>query len=50
MNDLQILFWIVVTAVILVVTCYAGSRAIAVAWFRTKLEFIRSVLKEGRKP
>ena len=33
--------------ILLVIGGYACSRAVALAWFRTKLEFVRTVLREG---
>jgi hypothetical protein len=37
----------VILIILLVIGSYACSRAVALAWFRTKLEFVRSVLREG---
>ena len=48
--EFQIALWTTAGVIVIVATCYAGSRAIAVAWFRTKLEYLRSVMKEGVKP
>jgi hypothetical protein len=38
---------VVAISIVLVITTYACSRAAALAWFRTKLEFVRSVIREG---
>ena len=37
----------VIIIVLLVIGSYACSRAIAIAWFRTKLEYVRKILREG---
>lgn len=47
MYEIQVVIWYALTAVFIVAVCYAGSRAASVAYFRTKLEYIRSVIREG---
>jgi hypothetical protein len=39
----------VLIIILLVIGGYACSRAVALAWFRTKLEFVRSVIREGAR-
>jgi hypothetical protein len=47
MYELEAVIWTALGIVVFVVVCYVGTRAAAIAWFRTKLEYVRSVMKEG---
>jgi hypothetical protein len=49
MNEVENLLWGALGIIAFVLLCYAGSRAAAVAWYRTKLEYLRSVMKEGNR-
>jgi hypothetical protein len=40
--------WIMIT-VALVISAYAATRAGSIAYFRTKLEYMRSVMREGAR-
>lgn len=49
MGITEAIVWISLGAILIVITSYGASRAASVAYFRTKLEYIRSVLKEGQE-
>ncbi len=49
MYELEVVSWVTLATIAFVVVSYIASRAVAVAWFRTKLEYLRSVMKEGRE-
>lgn len=42
-------FYATLIMVLLVIGSYACSRAAALAWFRTKREYVRSILRESSK-
>lgn len=47
MNELQLVFWYAIATLAVVIVCYAGSRAASIAFFRTKLEYFKAVIREG---
>jgi hypothetical protein len=48
MTTTEILAWVFILGVVTVILAYAVVRAASFAHFRTKLEYLRSVLKELR--
>lgn len=49
MGYVEAITWITIIGILIVIISYGASRAASVAFFRTKLEYIRSVLKEGQE-
>jgi hypothetical protein len=49
MYEIEVVLWTAAAVIVIVATCYIGTRLAAVAWFRTKLEFIRSVMREDNR-
>lgn len=46
---IELITYGVLGIIIVAIGGYAFSRAVALAWFRTKLEFVRSVIREGAR-
>jgi len=44
---MELVLYGVALLLFIAVACYVGARAIGIAWYRTKLEYMRSVFREG---
>ena len=49
MEDLVLLLKIIVIGLVVIAICYGVVRGMSFAYFRTKLEHFRAVMKESRR-